>query len=125
VHLAAWTEIYRHWTFGDERPALGDFEVPGDAPGGLRWLRDAQDRFIAAVEAVDDVTVFEARPAHWGESLPIVQLVTSMLTEHVHHIAEIGVLRDLRRGQARHQPPPPPTPGPPWWVGAGGPRASR
>jgi hypothetical protein len=104
IHLAAWTDIYRHWTFGDERPTLLDAAVPGSASGGLAWLHDAQDRFMCAVDALDDVSVFDLRPAHWGESLPAVQLVTTMLTEHVHHIAEIGVLRDLHRGHARTRP---------------------
>jgi hypothetical protein len=117
IHLAAWTDIYRHWTFGDERCGLSDFEVPGDAAGGLAWLYRAQDDFTVAVDALDDESVFDLQPAHWGESLPVVHLITSMLTEHVHHIAEIGVLRDLRRGHARRQPPPPPTPGPSWWSG--------
>ena len=104
IHLAAWTDIYRQWTFGDERPTLLDAEVPGDASGGLAWLCDSQDRFMSAVDALDDVSVFELRPAHWGESLPVVHLVTTMLIEHVHHIAEVGVLRDLHRGHARTRP---------------------
>jgi DinB superfamily len=104
VHLAAWTNIYRHWTFGDERPTLLDAEVPGNASGGVAWLRDSQDRFMEALEALDDASVFELRPAHWGASLPVVQLVSTMLTEHVHHIAEIGLLRDLHRGHARTRP---------------------
>ena len=101
VHLAAWTDIYRQWTFSDERPTLLDADVPGTASGGVAWLYDAQDRFMSAIDALDDVSIFELRPAHWGESLPVVQLVMSMLTEHVHHLAEVGVLRDLHRGHAR------------------------
>jgi hypothetical protein len=57
-----------------------------------------------AVDTVEEVSIFELRPAHWGASLPVVRLVMAMLTEHVHHIAEIGVLRDLRRGHARTRP---------------------
>jgi hypothetical protein len=104
THLAAWTDIYRHWTFGDERPTLRDADVPGQAAAGVAWLYEAQDRFMRAVEALDDEAVFELRPAHWGESLPAVQLVTTMLIEHVHHLGEIGVLRDLHRGNARTRP---------------------
>jgi hypothetical protein len=84
----------------------------------MGWLFGAQDRFAAAVDGLDDEAVFHLRPAHWGEMLPVAHLVTSMLTEHVHHIAEVGVLRDLRRGRARSQPPPPPVPGPDWWLPA-------
>jgi hypothetical protein len=118
IHLAAWTDVYRVWTFGDTRLGLSDFDVPGDAARGLAWLQRAQESFVAAVDALDDASVFELRPAHWGESLPIARLITLMLTEHVHHIAEIGVLRDLRRGHARSQPLSPPTPGPQWWSGS-------
>lgn len=114
VHLAAWTDVYLDWTFGDARASLLDFEVPGDRAGGLAWLYGAQDRFLAAVDALDDDEVFAFRPAHWGEQVPVVHLVTSILVEHVHHAAEVGVLRDLYRGAARAQPPPPPV-GPPWW----------
>ena len=62
-----------------------------------------------------DESVFEPRPAHWGDAMPVVRLVTTMLTEHVHHLAEIGVLRDLWRGHALSPPPRPPGPGPSWW----------
>src|SRR5262245_34976865 len=26
IHLAAWTGVYRNWTFSDERPTIADFE---------------------------------------------------------------------------------------------------
>ena len=115
IHLAAWTDIYRDWTFRDTRPRLGDVEIPGDASAGTAWLYHAQDDFMTAVDALDDASVLVLRPAHWAESLPVIRLVTLMLTEHVHHIAEIGVLRDLRRGHACSQPQSPPLPGPRWW----------
>ena len=115
IHLAAWTDVYRHWAFTDTRPGISDFDVPGDASAGLAWLYRAQDDFIDAVDGLSDESVFEPRPAHWGESVPVLNLVTTMLTEHVHHIAEVGVLRDLRRGRARSQPPPPRIDGPKWW----------
>jgi hypothetical protein len=116
VHLAAWTDVYLDWTFGSATARLDDCEVPADRDGGLAWLYLSQDRFTHAVDDLSDEEAFDLRPAHWGEMLPVAHLVTSMLTEHVHHIAEVGVLRDLRRGRARRQPPPPPTTGPPWWL---------
>jgi len=70
IHLAAWTDIYRRWTFSDERPTLRHADVPGNASGGLAWRYDAQDRLLSAVDGLDDVSVFELRPAHWSESLP-------------------------------------------------------
>ncbi len=117
VHLAAWTDIYRRFAFEGSRPDLNELEIPGDCDGGLEWLRRSQQSFIDAVAQLTDAAVFEPRPAHWGAQVPAVRLVSSMLTEHVHHIAEIGVLRDLHRGRALVQPPPEPTSGPSWWSG--------
>lgn len=117
IHLAAWTDIYREFAFGDTQPDLNDADVPGDFGAGLAWLVRAQDDFIGAVAALSDEAVFERRPAHWGESVPVVRLITTMLTEHVHHVAEVGVLLDLRRGHALSQAPRSPIPDPEWWTG--------
>jgi hypothetical protein len=117
IHLAAWTDIYREFAFDGKQPDLNDADVPGDIGAALAWLYRAQDQFIDAVDRLTDESVFEPRPAHWGELVPLVRLVTTMLTEHVHHIAEIGVLRDLRRGHALSQPPPPSIADPSWWSG--------
>ena len=57
---------YRHWTFGTERPTLRDAECPAMPPAAWRGC-DSQDRFMGEVDALDDVSVFELRPAH-GES---------------------------------------------------------
>ena len=117
IHLAAWTDIYRELAFGDTRPDLNEADVPGEFSAAMAWLYCAQDLFLAEVAELSDESMFELRPAHWGESVPLVRLVTTMLTEHVHHIAEIGVLRDLRRGHARTQPPASPLLDPVWWSG--------
>jgi DinB superfamily len=106
AHLAAWTDIYRNWTFEDQRLGLPGFEVPGTRDGLAEWLFSAQDHFRAQVEALDDAELVELRPAHYGPHLPIHRLVSGIAVEHIHHGAEIGLLRDLRRGHARVQPPP-------------------
>ncbi len=116
IHLAAWTDIYRLHAFAGERPDLNDVVVPQGCEVGVAWLLRAQDDFIAAVEGLDDVALFEPRPAHWGASVPTIQLVSTMLTEHIHHIAEIGVLRDLHRGHATTQRDVP-VEAPAWWGG--------
>lgn len=105
-------------------PDLNDAPVAGDLDAGIAWLCRAQDDFITAVTSLSDEAVFESRLAHWGELVPVARLATSMLTEPVHHVAEIGVLRDLRRKHAISQPPPPPLQDPIWWTGSPGPSAS-
>jgi hypothetical protein len=106
AHLAAWTDVYRSWTFEDQRLDLLHVEVPGTRDGLYDWLCSGQDRFRAEAEALDDAELVELRPAHYGPHLPIHRLVATMAVEHTHHGAEIGLLRDLRRGHARLRPPP-------------------
>ncbi len=116
VHLAAWTDIYRGFAFEDTRPDLNDADVPGSASEGLGWLIRAQDGFLRAVDGLGEDAVFDPRPPHWGESVPLAGLITTMMTEHVHHLAEIGALRDGRRGHAVNLPPAS-VPSPDWWEG--------
>jgi hypothetical protein len=104
AHLGAWTDVYRAWTFEDRRLDLNEVEVPGDRDGLVGLVMTAQDRFIAALDDEPDITAL--RPAHYGPLLPIHRLASGIAVEHIHHGAEIGVLRDLRRGHARLQPPP-------------------
>jgi hypothetical protein len=106
VHLCAWTDVYRDWTFGDAQLALPEMEVPGDAASAVAWLHDAQARFTEAVGGLDDDDLAQLRPAHFGGRLPVQWLAGAIAREHIHHGAEIGVLRDLRRGHARTQPAP-------------------
>ena len=120
VHLAAWTDVYRGFAFEGARPDLNDAIVPGTVSEGVAWLFRAQDQFLAAVDALTDDEVFESRPAHWGEAVPVVRLVSALLTEHVHHLAEVGTLRDLRRGHAANQSPPLKSADPEWWSGRSG-----
>ncbi len=106
AHLAAWTDIYRNWTFEDQTLGLRQFDVPGNRDGLADWIYSAQDLFASFVDALDDGDLAKLRPAHYGPHLPIHRLVSGIAVEHIHHGAEIGLLRDLRRGHARAQPSP-------------------
>jgi hypothetical protein len=120
AHLAAWLEVYRDHTFGDATLDLNDVEVPGTAAAGVEWLLDAYRRWADGVRAVGDDEIFELRRAHWGQQVPLVSLVSLMTIECRHHLAEVGLLRDLRRGHAQLQPPPSAVDAPSWWRGPDG-----
>jgi hypothetical protein len=106
AHLAAWTDIYRCWTFEGGKLGLRELVVPGDRDGLVGWVHVAQDEFSRAVDALGDGDLTELRPVHYGPMLSIHRLVEGIAVEHLHHGAEIGLLRDLRRGHARVQPLP-------------------
>lgn len=109
AHLAAWTEVYRSFAFDEVGVDLMHAEVPGTRDGLVAWLGVAQDRFAANVEACDEAALLELRPTFFGPPRPLHDLISTIVVEHTHHGAEIGVLRDLRRGHARTRPLPAPT----------------
>ena len=106
AHLAAWTDIYRGWTFEDRRPGLAQLDVPGTRDGLVDWVHRAQDAFLAAGVALNPPDLAAPPPAHCAPHLAIPRLVGIIAVEPFPPGAEIGVLRDLRRGGARVQPPP-------------------
>jgi hypothetical protein len=101
AHLGQWTIAYHDWIFGDATMTGDDPGVPSGAIAMIAWLYDAQDRFRGATAALDDARLDVERPTQWDGLLPTWQLVWAIVAEHFHHGAEIGVLRDLRRGHAR------------------------
>ncbi len=101
LHLAEWTGIYREWTFGVRRPRGGDCEYPGTAAAAVEWLERAQDGFSKEVHALSPKDIDGLRPTHDGTKRSAGDLVWDIAVEHLHHGAEIGVLRDLIRGTAR------------------------
>jgi hypothetical protein len=101
VHLAAWTAVYCDWTFATATRSYDDFEVPGHASAAVKVLHDTQEEFASAVAPLTNEDLLELRPAHWGAEYPVGALVWQIVVEHLHHSAEIGVLRDLHRGTGR------------------------
>lgn len=101
LHLAVWTDIYREWTFAVRRPRAEDYDYPGNAADAVAWLERAQDAFVAEVRSLDESRVNDLRPTHYGKQRSVGDVVWDIAIEHTHHGAEIGLLRDLIRGQAR------------------------
>lgn len=108
LHLAVWTDIYREWTFGSSRPRAEEFDYPGNAADACAWLERAQNAFAKHIEALDEPDVCALRPTHYHQKRSVGDLVWDVAIEHVHHGAEVGLLRDLLRGRTRADPYPGP-----------------
>ena len=103
-HLGVWTIAYHDWIFDGGTMRGEDIELPAGAAATVSWLHDAQDAFVTATAALEDEQLDVERRTEWDGVLPVWQLVWAIIAEHFHHGAEIGVLRDLRRGHARVAP---------------------
>jgi hypothetical protein len=74
--------------------------IPGSATGAVTRLHGAQDRLLYHVASVDEPALETPTRTHWGEELPLWQLLWTSIVEQFHHGAEIGALRDSKRGHA-------------------------
>jgi len=94
AHLAVGGEVYLDRTFGTESMNFSDAEIPGSAVEAVDLLHKNQDAMLECFAAIDDGELTAPTPTHWGEDLPLWQMVWTAVVEQFHHGAEIGVLRD-------------------------------
>jgi hypothetical protein len=100
VHLAVGSETYIDTTFEGGSSTFVEAEIPGSAKESVARLHRAQDRLLEHCAAVDESALTRATPTHWGGDLPLWQLLWTSTVEQLHHGAEIGTLRDIKRGHA-------------------------
>ena len=75
-------------------PLTADF--PGTAAEAVAlWRRNVQR--LAAVAARSDEALRERVPSPWGPPESVEAHLSGQIVEHLHHLAEIALLRHLRR----------------------------
>ena len=108
-HVAGWGHVYRSYAF-DAEPRHW-LEV--DWPRGLvdeidpslayvreieAWAARAADAWLASLETVRDLG--EPRPVHWGERLPLGEIVALQADHWSYHAGEINAILAAHRGEA-------------------------
>ena len=92
--------MYVDSAFGAGSLAMDDPLVQGegalDTPeGGAEWLREAHEGLRAALAGLDDAELESERPAPWGGTRPLVDLLHVLLRHDLYHAGEINHLRAL------------------------------
>jgi hypothetical protein len=75
VHLAVGAETYVDTTFEGGSSTTADAQVPGSAEEAVVRLHGAQDRLLVHYSALDGDALTRPTPTHWGEDLPLWQLL--------------------------------------------------
>lgn len=99
AHVAMVLVVYESWAFGDGRARWETTPAPDGAVAVHAAISEGQSAFRRGLVGANDLDAM--RPTAWGEDLPVWQLAWTVIAEHLHHGAEIGALRDVRRGHAR------------------------
>ena len=97
THIADGNSIYWEHSFGPRQRNFWDLPPHGDAAGAVEYLRASQIPITSTLAVLEDDDLDAPRPTHFGVQWPTGRVLAVLLTEQVHHGAEIGVLRDLHR----------------------------
>jgi uncharacterized damage-inducible protein DinB len=108
-HVAGWAEVYRSFAFDPEPRHWEDT----DWPRGLRdrieptveyldevriWFERSADAWLRGIDEATDLE--EARPVHWGTTLPLGEIVSTVAAHWTYHAGEINEILAIRRGEA-------------------------
>jgi hypothetical protein len=97
LHIADGNSIYWEHSVGPGRRNFWDLAPHGDAAGAIGYLVASQAPITSTLAELHDEGLDVLRPTHFGQQWPTVRVLSVLITEQVHHGAEIGVLRDLYR----------------------------
>lgn len=110
-HTASWSHVYHSYAFDDDPTHLNT----------LAWPRGLRDTIEPAQEYVDEITSWleesfalweksvgrareeefdEERPLHWGEKVPLFDIVTLVAAHWTYHTGELNEVLSILRGEA-------------------------
>lgn len=110
-HIAGWSHVYRSFAF-DQAPQHWDNL---DWPHGLRdtilkseaylqdvihWIEESQAQWQTCLGQLEEGQIEELRPVHWGETLPLFEILVLIAMHHEYHAGEINQLLSIYRGEA-------------------------
>jgi len=107
-HIAGWNAVYysyafepepRHWAETDWPRGLQEEIVPTREylDELLQWFEDLYERWLRSVEETDLQT---RRPLHWGEIVPLREIVVRTAAHWLYHTGEINEILAIRRQEA-------------------------
>jgi uncharacterized damage-inducible protein DinB len=110
-HAAGWSHVYRsyafdespkHWKDVDWPDGLRDTVIKSEAyvSSIIEWFRGAHQQWIKDLKALDDDQMEELRRLHWGEQLPLFDIVAMIARHHVYHAGELNQVLSICRGEA-------------------------
>jgi hypothetical protein len=96
LHIAGGNYVYWDYAFGSATLTF-DLELPGDVVEATDWLFASHDLWTRELAALTDADLDRIVPTNGGELWPLHRVFAKLITEQVHHGAEISLLRDLFR----------------------------
>jgi uncharacterized damage-inducible protein DinB len=101
VHVAESKLMYHEYAFGDARLVWQNIDSTHTADDAVASLERWQQLLDDDLAPLSDDDLDLPRLTNWGEEWPTWRIFWTMIEHDIHHGAEIGALRDLRRVTGR------------------------
>jgi uncharacterized damage-inducible protein DinB len=110
-HAAGWSHVYRSYAFDTSPISWHNLEWPH----GLRdtiikaesyladliqWLYLSHKLWQENLLHVQEDELDQRRPVHWGETIPLSDIVRKIANHHIYHTGEINQLLSIYRQEA-------------------------
>ena len=99
-HVAAAIFMWENHSFGDGALTWEDprWQEERSIREMSEWLREAYTAFRARVAALNDDSLLEPRPTHWGGTVETRRVIASAMEHMAYHAGEINHIRALHQG---------------------------
>jgi len=110
-HAAGWSSVYwsyafeanpRHWKGTNWPLGLRD-TVQKSQPyldAVIAWFSDSHQRWMGSLSTLDDEGLDQPHRVHWGERLPLYDIVVLIAQHHVYHAGELNQVLSICWGEA-------------------------
>jgi uncharacterized damage-inducible protein DinB len=110
-HIAGWSHVYRSYAF-DTSPiswstlewphGLRDTIIKSDSylSDLIHWLDLSHELWHQDLHHVREDDLDQLRPVHWGDTLPLSDIVRLIANHHTYHAGEINQLLSIYRHEA-------------------------
>jgi hypothetical protein len=110
-HAAGWSHVYRsyafdpqprHWAQLDWPHGLRDTMIKSEAylQDVIAWYEEAHHHWLANLVGVPEEQLDEPRPVHWGQRVPLEEIVVIIAGHHLYHAGELNQILSICRGEA-------------------------
>ena len=110
-HTASWSHVYHSYAFEPEPRHLRAIGWPRSLQDTIdpsqeylseivAWFEQSTELWNASLAQVSDEAFDEPRPLHWGETLPLFDIVVLVAMHWSYHAGELNEILAILRGEA-------------------------
>ncbi len=109
-HVAGWSHVYHSYAFGDDPKhwkqidwphGLRDTIVPSEQylADVIEWFEQSHRQWLQSLNGIRESELDELRPSHWGEEIPLFDIVMRIAGHHIYHAGELNQILSICRGE--------------------------